>query len=213
MEIQSFGKSVKGKDHRENEDSLLVNDEKRLYAVADGVTIPSGGRICAKKAVIYLEKFFKDNLWRAFLSTNKKIFRERSLHEHIGFSTLTAVHISTEEMTRAFFAHLGDSVAYMIKEGHIEKITVDHKFGGALYQAIGVRDVEPQFVEKNLKSKTFVLLMTDGISDVIKIKEIYDIVNEESNVVNIVERVVERAESKFSPYRDDKTIVCIKIVP
>jgi serine/threonine protein phosphatase PrpC len=213
MEIKSYGDSVKGKEHSENEDFLLFDDEKRLYAVADGVTIPHGGGICSKKAIIYLKKYFKTDLQKAFLQTSKKIFRERSLHSHIGFSTLTALHISLEDKPKAIFAHVGDSSAYIIKKNQIEKITIDHSTNNVLYQAIGIKDLEPQFAEKNLKERCFIILCTDGVSNAFKISEIYKIVKKERDVLKVTNALIERAESRLTTYSDDKTVVCVEFKP
>src|SRR5512140_384265 len=51
MKIHSFGATDPGKKRANNEDSYLVNDELRLYAVADGVGGSDAGEVASRIAI------------------------------------------------------------------------------------------------------------------------------------------------------------------
>ncbi|MEM5801782.1 MAG: protein phosphatase 2C domain-containing protein [Candidatus Aenigmatarchaeota archaeon] len=123
MKLQIYGKSVKGKDHKENEDAFLINKRKNLFAVADGVSNPPGGREAAIKSLNYLNKFFKNNLHEAIKKTNIKIIEEKKKNPKIGYTTLTAVNIKNNNLE---MAHIGDSSLFLIEENKIKKLTVSH---------------------------------------------------------------------------------------
>jgi serine/threonine protein phosphatase PrpC len=58
----SYGASIKGEDHKENEDTILVEDRLGLYAVADGVTMPYGGGPASRLVISSLRSLFKGDL-------------------------------------------------------------------------------------------------------------------------------------------------------
>ncbi len=62
----------KGEDHEENEDSFLIDIEKNLFAIADGVSIPKGGSKASKLACELLQKLFKNDLKKAISNLMKR---------------------------------------------------------------------------------------------------------------------------------------------
>ena len=67
MKLDVFGKSVKGRSHERNEDSFLIDANKNLFAVADGVSIPKNGGTASKKVISLLSANFRGNLKESFL--------------------------------------------------------------------------------------------------------------------------------------------------
>ena len=57
LDVKSI--SVKGDSHELCEDAILTDRRKKIFAVADGVTIPSGGGEAARRAVIYLREVYR----------------------------------------------------------------------------------------------------------------------------------------------------------
>ena len=105
--IVSYGASVKGEDHKENEDSILVEDKLGLYAVADGVTMPYGGGLASRLAISSLRSLFKGDLAETILQVNTTVLDEKK-KPRIGSSTLTAAHLADGNVR---IAHAGDSSA------------------------------------------------------------------------------------------------------
>jgi serine/threonine protein phosphatase PrpC len=211
MRLLCFGKSVKGKDHIENEDGFLIDEKLKLFAVADGVSEPKGGREACQKILGYLKESFKDNLKEAFEEANKKFVKEKREELFEGYSTLSAVQIK-ENVLEA--CNVGDSPIFLIRNGKIENLAfIDKIFGtNILAQAMGEDFIHVHSTKKELKAKDFVLLATDGITDILTEGEILEIVDRFGDVEKIGEAIVEKAEKKISFYDDDKTLILIKVV-
>ena len=111
--IASYGASVKGEDHKENEDTILVEDKLGLYAVADGVTMPYGGGPASRLAIGSLRSLFKGDLAETISQINRTVLEEKKQDPGIGSSTLTVAQL-TDRSVR--IAHAGDSSAFLIRE-------------------------------------------------------------------------------------------------
>ena len=205
--MQAFGASIKGKDHIENEDAFLIDTEKNLFAVADGVSIPKGGKIAAKLAVSFLSKYFHGNLKESFELVNRRIFEMR-IKKLCGFTTLTAVYIKNN---RAVICNVGDSPAFIIRKGEIKQLAIlDKAFANVLNQAIGEGNVNVHENEISLEKNDIILLVTDGISDVVSLDEILKITESYKTAKEICKAILRLAEQKEQVYNDDKTIVVIR---
>ena len=111
-----------------NEDSLAVNPP--LYAVADGMGGHAAGEVASEIAIQTLvanapETPDGDDLARAVVAANHAIIR--AVHEGIGRkgmgTTMTAAMLSGK---RLVIAQVGDSRAYLLHEGALQRITRDH---------------------------------------------------------------------------------------
>jgi len=147
MKILSFGATDPGKKRANNEDSYLVNDELRLYAVADGVGGSEAGEVASRIAVDTIASAMPDLLGdkdrtppagsrsgdvaelaafrNAVLLANRNIIEEAGkdpARTGMG-TTLTALFLARK---RAFLAHIGDSRAYRLRAGALAQLTNDH---------------------------------------------------------------------------------------
>jgi serine/threonine protein phosphatase PrpC len=210
MKISSFGKVVRGKEHKICEDAIFLGKRIKLFAVADGVTIPTGGKDAAEKSMKYLKKYWKGNLVETFEKINRKIIEDRT-RNFIGYTTLTAVKIGEGI---AEIANVGDSPAYLVYSGRIVPISATDKIFGthALSQAIGEEKIEVHYSEEKIGSGNYILIISDGISDVLNKEEILDIFAKEKKPENITRRIMNLAEKKQTIYNDDKSIIVIQIL-
>ncbi len=204
MKVISYGKSIKGRDHEENEDSFLIDMTKNLFAVADGVTIPFGGKIASEKAITYLKKYFNGNLLESILNCNKKICEEKKKNKRIGYTTISAIHIKNK-----FFelVNLGDSPIFLIREEKIKKLSESHSFESRLTQVIGMENISPYASSLEVEKNDILILCTDGITNVLSENEILSLKAKNPKV--FVEKVLEKCEEKHQVYDDDKTIIVI----
>ena len=111
MKIVSFGDTKKGTDNIENEDSMLIDDARNLYAIADGVTIPEGGKEASSRAVTYLENIFVNELKKAIEHVNDKILEDKNSLP-IGYTTIVASAIKSSILE---VANVGDTPAFLIR--------------------------------------------------------------------------------------------------
>ncbi len=208
MKIVSFGKTEKGEDHLENEDTILIDDELRLYAVADGVSLPYGGKKASKKAIEYLKFYFRGNLKEAIKIVNRKVYEDKIKDQEIGHTTLTAVHIKEKTLE---VGHVGDSYAFIIRKNKIREITTPDGIRGTgiLTQAVGQQNINVHFYEEILEKGDYIILSTDGITDVLKNEEILDIVKKYKKPKDIVETLIKETKRKSRSYKDDLSVIVI----
>ena len=137
-----------GRVRKTNEDRaiILMNSDNEVFlAVSDGMGGSEKGDVASKLTIDLLNASFKkkkkhrylfsDKRWitRTCKSINKKIYsmaekmkKAEKNSEKIGMGcTLVAVLISGERM---MIANIGDSRAYMLKDGEIKQLTTDQTY-------------------------------------------------------------------------------------
>ncbi len=118
-----------------NEDSYLIDPERRIFAVADGVGGAQAGEVASKTAVEVLDEAFRhqtegvdieDLMEVAIQRANNSIFQ--MAHDHPKLSamatTVVALHLDGHVAT---IGHVGDSRLYRISpDGGLYRETADH---------------------------------------------------------------------------------------
>jgi len=206
MKLISFGKTEKGEDHLENEDAILVDYNLKLYAVADGVSLPYGGKEASERAINYLKSYFKGNLKNAVDNVNKKICDEKIKNPKIGSTTLSACFIKNKSM---FVAHVGDSSVFLVSKNKIKELTTPDSIGNVLLQAIGQLSINIHFYEEGLDKGNYVIICTDGITDVLNKEEILSITVKHKEPKNIVEALIKETKNRTRLYKDDLSAIVI----
>jgi serine/threonine protein phosphatase PrpC len=118
-----------GRQRRANEDSLLARSP--LFVVADGMGGAQAGEVASRIAVEAFQAGLQDaaqpELALAALAhtANSRIHElSHSNAEQAGMgTTLTAVYVGEEEVA---IAHVGDSRAYCLRDGQLQRLTDDH---------------------------------------------------------------------------------------
>ena len=118
-----------GRQRRANEDSLLASPP--LFVVADGMGGAQAGEVASQIAVESFRDGLSDPshpdaaLVALTQSANARIHELSHAHaEQAGMgTTLTAVYVGEEEVV---VAHVGDSRAYRLRDGGLERLTDDH---------------------------------------------------------------------------------------
>jgi protein phosphatase len=237
----------KGRMRGNNEDALLVLPRFSIYAVADGVGGHNSGELASRKAVTGIEKFIEANpisavygekdsnaaLMDYFLTCFRAINSEilglsRATPYNAGMATTTVVaHIHED---RLYIINIGDSRAYMIRDGGISQITVDHTVVNKLIssgrltreearvhprkneitRALGAEDeVLPDFFVTRLARGDRILLCTDGLYGEATDEEIREIAAARRELNEICKLLVERANKNGGG--DNITVICIEI--
>lgn len=122
-------KSDTGLARRANEDNFFVRSP--LFVVADGMGGAQAGEVASRLAA---ETFapglpeggtVEERLATRVLEANSRIYRlSREDSERAGMgTTLTAIYVDGEELA---VAHVGDSRAYLWRDGELTRLTRDH---------------------------------------------------------------------------------------
>jgi protein phosphatase len=118
-----------GRQRRENEDSMLARAP--LFVVADGMGGAQAGEVASRIAVEAFEPGVGQSrepesaLAALAQSANARIHELSHSHaEQAGMgTTLTAVYVGEHDIS---IAHVGDSRAYRLRDGTLQRLTEDH---------------------------------------------------------------------------------------
>jgi protein phosphatase len=134
--IRSAGNSHIGKVRTTNEDALILEPRLGLYAVLDGMGGHPAGDVAARVgghaiAISVRQRGRMRRRWprqvleRALRIAASEVFRageERPAYHYMG-TTVVACLVAP---TRAVIGHVGDSRAYLLRDGELAALTRDH---------------------------------------------------------------------------------------
>lgn len=113
-----------GRVRKGNEDSYMADEP--LFAVADGMGGHQGGEVASKLALDTLRKATDGvALAQAVQDANKAVFERAGRDPGLAGmgTTLTAFLVEGDTLR---LAHVGDSRAYLMRDGELQRITTDH---------------------------------------------------------------------------------------
>jgi len=188
---------------RANEDTVYtcerVKDDKAasrgsLYIVADGTGGQEGGQSASRMAVTIASEYYYDNdsddltesLRSAVMTAHQALYElAQKVPTWAEMSTTFVGAVVHQGQLR--LAHVGDSRAYLIRDGEAKLLTRDHVWleddenYGALIRWLGgtVRtDVKVDMITQPLKQSDVVVLCSDGLTDVVDREEIRVLVSQ-----------------------------------
>ena len=155
------------------------------------------------------------------------VYRIMANPEYNGMGTTMVA--ATVVNDKAYVANVGDSRCYHIRN-EITQITRDHSIAeelvnenaiervsekyyelkSQLSRAIGAgKKIEPDFFDIDLNYGDYLLLCTDGLSNMVKNDKIYEIIKEDTNIEKKVENLINEANANGG--RDNIAIILIYI--
>lgn len=171
-----------------------------LYAVADGIGGAQAGQIASETMLKKLIANYYDSaapdltnaLYDAIVATNDYIYSlAQMIPERNGMGTTLTGVIFIED--RVVVAQVGDSRAYLIRDGAVRQVTLDHSwveeqvraglmtrqaaemspFRNVITRSIGaMANVEPEFFEEQARPGDVWVLCSDGLSGYVSDEEI-----------------------------------------
>jgi PPM family protein phosphatase len=127
-----------GRKRRHNEDSYVV--EPPMFAVADGMGGAKAGEVASGLAAAALREAGTDGrsgeerVTQLIQEANRRVFR-RANEDRDASGMGTTMTVALVEDGRVVFGHVGDSRAYLIREGSIEQLTDDHSLVAELVRS------------------------------------------------------------------------------
>jgi serine/threonine protein phosphatase PrpC len=128
-----------GRKRRRNEDNYVC--EPPLFAVTDGMGGAQAGELASALAADALREGANgggadDRAERLVQEANRRVFERASADASAsGMGTTATVAIVDEASDRVIFAHVGDSRAYLIRDGSLEQLTDDHSLVAELVRS------------------------------------------------------------------------------
>lgn len=211
-----------------------VGSLSNLFIVADGMGGYNAGAVASQKAVSESIKSIITNnkfnpaeiLSDAVSYANARVYSASRTNPKLAEMGTTFV-ISTIVGRTLYVANVGDSRLYIIRKS-IKQVTVDHSLVNSLLdrgiitkdspeyksqknvitRAIGVEPtVDADYFEVALKPGDYVLMCTDGLSNMVSDDDIYEIIRTKSDTEDMVKDLV--SLSKKNGGRDNISIIVI----
>jgi len=241
---EAAGTTDVGRVRAGNEDSLLVDDEHGIFAVADGMGGHAAGEVASGIAVRTAAEVLRgewvagggvpspDIVESAFRAVWEEIGRHaREVPDTGGMgTTLTVCVLSADGGCR--IGHIGDSRAYLLRDGRLEPLTRDHTWvrreveAGRLeargadshpYAHLLTRVLSadmspvPDILAPSVLPGDLLLLSSDGLHGAISPDDVQAVAGSALPLPDLVQSLVEAANRKGG--RDNITAVAIRILP
>lgn len=222
-----------------NEDSLLDDNERCIFAVADGVGGSEAGEVASQTAVEVLDEAFRHQLDGADIEDLMELAIQRAnasinrmSHEHAKLSmmatTIVALHLKG---TTATIGHVGDSRLYrlaptgvLFRETHDHSIVEEevragrmtaeqaahHPSKNVISRALGAEETaEVDLKTIEVEEGTCFLLCSDGITRHITDNEIRGVLARESNLAAACAELKRRCFERGA--EDNLTAVIVRL--
>jgi serine/threonine protein phosphatase PrpC len=217
MRILAWGQTDVGMKRDHNEDSFLIREDLGLCVVADGMGGHAGGEMASSIAVRTIEdgvlaakklveggapheapvelnpvaKLISESVQKACFNIYKKAQERRELQ---GMGTTTIGFICHGR--HVFVAHVGDSRAYLMRDGRILQLSEDHslvneqlragliteaqakqsRFKNIITRSVGFEEtVAVDVIAVEAREGDCYLLCSDGLANLVKDEEINEI--------------------------------------
>jgi PPM family protein phosphatase len=229
----TIAKTDTGRQRRGNEDRVFARPP--VFVVADGMGGAQAGEVAARIAV----ETFKDGLpgqgpieerlaSRA-REANRRIFELATAdHDRAGMgTTLTAAYLDGSELA---IAHVGDSRAYLFRDGSLTRLTQDHSLVDELVRrgklseeeaaehpqrsiitrALGPEpDVEVDTWTYPVRGGDVLLLCSDGLTSMISEERVAEILHDSRQLNDSAQALIDEANRAGG--RDNITVVLARL--
>ena len=195
-----------GKVRAHNEDAVFADGRSGVFAVADGVGGRAAGEVASALTIQTIEesiptlravmdRYAADPQWeqrndvinaldRVCQAASTRVYDEGERLGRKGMTTTVVVMLVTSGT--AFFAHVGDSRAYLVRDGLIQQLTEDHsmvnelvrsgqmtyaearksQYRNVITRAVGLYpNVQADVMSIDILAGDRVVLCSDGLSD------------------------------------------------
>jgi PPM family protein phosphatase len=241
VQIDCGARSDQGRVRTSNEDYFVSDLRTRIFLVADGMGGHAAGEIASRMTAEKIQEILssgnsgsglEDLLQFAVREANAKVHEaQKAQPEYRGMgSTLTVLTFAGNNY---YVAQVGDSRAYLLRNGVLDQLTQDHSLVWPLYKSgmitkdeisknprknlitrsIGTQpQVEADLQTGPVAEKDLFLLCSDGLTDVLSDDDICRILlNGRTNVQQLSDQLVAAANSGGGP--DNITVVLVYLAP
>ncbi len=222
-----------GRQRQANEDALFARPP--LFAVADGMGGAQAGEVASRIATEALEESTPGDdapekyLRRVVENANERIhgLAERDASTSGMGTTLTAALIRDDEIS---IAHVGDSRAYLYRDGELRRLTSDHSLveelrrqgrlteeqaeehpqRSIITRALGPEPkVEVDTMTYQARPGDVFLLCSDGLTTMLNEQEIAAILAQSPSLEPVVARLIDESNARGG--RDNITVVAFRL--
>lgn len=230
----SYGQTDIGLQRSKNEDAFMMDEDRRVYAVADGLGGLPQGDLASQMAIEGLREHFKDNGestdFRALFKKISGSINEVGLEIDQDFGIATTLTALKVEGDKAIVGHVGDTGIYVFKKDSYKQVTRDDtmaqdmkdnmkagesteipdRFNHILTQCLG-KDGDPrvQTYELELESGDRVLMYSDGVTKAFNAEELHELIYQKETPEAFVRTVIDLANERGGV--DNTTAIAIYV--
>lgn len=230
--VDQAARTDTGRQRHANEDAYFARPP--IFVVADGMGGAQAGEVASRIAANAFDEGFEgDDLERNLAErarlANREIFelsREDESRSGMG-TTLTAAVFSGNEVG---VVHVGDSRAYLFRDGELRQLTRDHSLveelrrqgrlttqeaeehpqRSIITRALGPEpEIEPDVHTHQTRAGDVFLLCSDGLTSMLEPDAIKQILQDRSSLTDAARQMVSEANREGG--RDNITVVCFEV--
>ncbi|HZO58552.1 MAG TPA: Stp1/IreP family PP2C-type Ser/Thr phosphatase [Solirubrobacterales bacterium] len=230
--VEEAARTDAGRQRRANEDSYYARAP--AFAVADGMGGAQAGEVASQIAAESFEQRTDDGnpeqqLARVAHAANRLIFQQSEADSNLrGMgTTLTGALLAGDEVT---IVHVGDSRAYLLRDGELRQLTRDHSLveelrrqgrltseeaeehpqRSVVTRALGVEpDVQLDVHTHQARSGDLFMLCSDGLTSMVRQDRLQEIVAGSDSLRAAADRLVTEANEMGG--RDNITVVMFRL--
>lgn len=168
ISLTSFGQTDVGLKRQKNEDSFLIDESLGLFVVADGMGGHKGGDMASSMAVASMKEVIalgrekkpdnfspREALMTGYMQASQSIYHKSHVDnpelQGMGTTLVTSLYYQN----RLYIANVGDSRAYLLRDGKMWQLTEDHSLLNEHIRAGLIRDADvEQFQAKNVITRS-----------------------------------------------------------
>lgn len=214
-----------------------------LLLVADGMGGAAAGELASEMAAVEIhrqvlagwvatpfgtEESVATNLRRAVESANTALFQHATAHADLrGMGTTATVAVVWRD--RLYLAQVGDSRAYLFRDGQVHQLTRDQSLTQRLVEVGELTEEEAEASERRniilqalgpdprikvdlswqrLQRDDLLVLCSDGLTSVVRRDEMSQVIHEEESVERVGQRLIDLANQGGGP--DNITVMIAK---
>jgi serine/threonine protein phosphatase PrpC len=222
-----------GRKRRRNEDAYVC--EPPLFAIADGMGGAQAGEVASRLAAAALKESGADTggehrIYDLIQEANRRVYARSSTDPNTS-GMGTTITVALVENGNVAFGHVGDSRAYLIRDGRMEQVTEDHSLVNELMKsgklsreeaerhpqrsvitrALGTDpDVDADTFTIEARAGDVFLLCSDGLTDMVGEREIQELVERNRENLDAALKSLVKAANRGGG-EDNITVVAFEI--
>ena len=238
MAVQGYAvASDTGRKRRRNEDNYVVAPP--LFAVADGMGGAQAGEVASKLAASTLERGDDraslrgaEGVAALIREANRRVY-ERATSDPAASGMGTTMTVAVVDGMTVVIGHVGDSRAYLVREGTMEQLTEDHSLVNELLKsgklspeeahthpqrsvitrAVGTDpDVDVDAFAIEAREGDVFLLCSDGLTDMVEDEDILELVERHRDDLDRAVKALVAAANRGGG-EDNITAVAFRMAP
>jgi serine/threonine protein phosphatase PrpC len=233
MKLAAASATDQGLVRQNNEDSFLIDDQRALFAVADGMGGHRGGEVASRTAIEALRAAVANGfaLHEAIGRANLAVLERAAGDTELSGMGTTLTAVVALGGHQILIGHVGDSRAYLLQDGSLHRATDDHSLveemvregrltpeqaeshpqRAIVTRALGVdEELAVDLYTLDVAERDRVVLCSDGLTTMVRERDIERMTRTEADPQRLADALVAAANAAGG--EDNITVVVIDVL-